>query len=95
MPLTRGRPLGYDNERMAFGFTMLNGDETIECQISGAALNALLGVRGTPPADREAQFLHLRDEIERIASTMFDEKKVRKGDVLRLFYKHIQKIIGS
>jgi hypothetical protein len=27
MPMTRGSLLGYDNERMVFKFTMLNGDE--------------------------------------------------------------------
>ena len=28
MPLMRGRILGYDVDRMAFEFTMLNKDET-------------------------------------------------------------------
>jgi hypothetical protein len=92
MPLTRGRPLAYDNERMAFGFTMFAGDETVECQISGAAMDDLDGTKGTHPTDRQAQFLHLREEIERIASTIFDERTVvRKGDVLRIFFKHIRK----
>lgn len=36
MPLTQGRIVGYDNERPAFRFTMLNGDETVNCQISDA-----------------------------------------------------------
>ena len=36
MPLTQGRIVGHDNERLAFRFTMLNGDETVDCQISGA-----------------------------------------------------------
>jgi Protein of unknown function (DUF1488) len=91
MPLTRGQPLGYDNERMAFKFTMLNGDETIECQISGAAMDDVAGGKGTLPADREAQFLRLRERIEHIASTTFDEKTVLKGGVLRIFSKHIGK----
>jgi hypothetical protein len=36
MPLTQGRLVGYDNERPAFRFTMLNGHETVNCQISDA-----------------------------------------------------------
>jgi Protein of unknown function (DUF1488) len=79
MSLTRGRPLGYDNERMAFEFTMLNGGERVECQISGAAMDDLAGGKGTLPADRESQFLHLREGIEHIASTIFDEKTVLKA----------------
>jgi hypothetical protein len=91
MPLTRGRPLAHDSERMAFRFTMLAGDETVECQISCAAMDELDGTKGTHPGDREDQFLRLRDEIERIASTVFDEGTVRNGHVLRIFFKHIRK----
>jgi len=29
MPLTQGRIVGYDDERQAFRFTMLNANETI------------------------------------------------------------------
>jgi hypothetical protein len=36
MPLTQGRIVGHDNERLVFRFTMLNGDETVNCQISDA-----------------------------------------------------------
>jgi hypothetical protein len=91
MPLTRGQPIGYDSERMAFKFTMLNGDETVEWQISGAAMDDVAGCKGTLPADREAQFLRLRDQIEHIASTIFDEGTVLKGAVLRIFSKDIRK----
>jgi hypothetical protein len=91
MPLTRGQPLGYDNERMVFKFTMLNGDEAVECQISGAAMDDVAGGKGTLPADREAQFLRFRERIEHIASTISDEKTVLKGAVLRIFSKHIGK----
>jgi hypothetical protein len=45
MPLTRGRIVGYDDERLAFGFTMLSDGETVECQISDAAMDELAGVR--------------------------------------------------
>jgi hypothetical protein len=92
MPLIRGRLLGYDSERMAFGFTMLNGEDTVECQISAAAMDDLAGGKGTQPSDREAQFLHLRDEIEHIASTAFDEERPTiKGAVVRIFSKHLRK----
>src|SRR5712671_3591152 len=57
MPLERGRILGYDADRMAFEFTMLNKDQTVPCEISSAAMDELAGKRGTLPAEREAQFL--------------------------------------
>jgi hypothetical protein len=91
MPLMRGKIVGYDAERLAFGFTMLNGDETVECQISDAAMDELAGVRGTPSIARQAEFLALRDAIERIASDLFDAGPIVKGSVVRIFTKHIQK----
>lgn len=91
MPLTRGKIRGYDSERMAFGFTMLNGDETVECQISDAALDELAGTRGTPSIARQGQFVALRDTIEGIASDLFDSGPVVKGSVIRIFTKHIRK----
>jgi hypothetical protein len=91
MPLTRGRIVGYDTERLAFGFTMLNGDETVECQISDAAMDELAGVKGTPSIARQAQFLTLRDAIERIASDLFDGGPIVKGSVVRIFTKHVRK----
>ena len=91
MPLTRGRITGYDNERLAFKFTMLNGDETVECQISDAAMDELAGVKGTQSMARQAEFLDLRDAIERIASNMFDEAPRVRGFSVRIFTKHIRK----
>jgi Protein of unknown function (DUF1488) len=91
MPLTRGRILGYDSERMAFGFTMLNDSEAVECQISAAAMDDLAGGRGTALAEREAQFLHLRETIESIASAKFDTGTVVTGGVVRIFAKDIRK----
>ncbi len=91
MPLTRGQPVGYDKERMAFKFTMLNGDEAVECQISAAAMDDVAGAKGTLPTDREAQFLRIRERIEEIASSIFDEKTVLKGAVVRIFAKHLGK----
>ncbi|MBR1234694.1 DUF1488 family protein [Bradyrhizobium sp. AUGA SZCCT0182] len=91
MPLTRGRIVGHDNERLAFKFTMQNGDEPIECQISDAAMDELAGVKGTESLARQAQFLALRDAVERIASDMFDTAPAVKGYVVRIFTKHIPK----
>jgi hypothetical protein len=90
MPLIRDRIVGHDEERLAFRFTMLNGDETVECQISDAAMDELAGERGTPGPARQAQFLTLRDTIERIASDLFDEARSVKGHVVRIFTKHIR-----
>jgi hypothetical protein len=91
MPLTRDRIIGHDNERLAFRFTMLNAADTVECQISDAALDELEGVKGTESIARQAQFLALRDAVEGIASDMFDRVPVIKGRVIRIFTKHIQK----
>jgi hypothetical protein len=90
MPLTRGKTLGYDAERMAFQFTMVHAGDTVECAISGAAMDELSGKRGTLPVEREAQFLLLRDAIERIASDNFDHDRVEPGGVVRIFAKHVR-----
>jgi hypothetical protein len=94
MPLTRGRIGGYDSERLAFGFTMLNGDEEIECQISDAAMDELAGTRGTPSLARQSQFVAQRDVIERIASDLYDSGPVVKGATIRIFTKHVPKQPG-
>ena len=43
MPLTRGRILGYDSQRMMFKFSMFDGIEDVECHISAAAIDELVG----------------------------------------------------
>ena len=91
MPLTRDRIIGHDIERLAFRFTMLNAADTVECQISDAAMDELAGTRGTESMARQAQFLALRDAVEGIASDMFDKVPVVKGRVIRIFTKHVQK----
>ena len=85
MPLTRDRIIGHDIERLAFRFTMLNGVDTVECQISDAAMDELGGTRGTESMARQAQFLALRDAVEGIASEMFDRVPVVKGRIIRIF----------
>ncbi len=91
MPLTRGRIVGYDDERLAFRFTMLNADKTINCQISDAAMDELVGTKGSPPTVRQDQFLEHRETIESLASNLFDAAGAVPGSVVRIFSKHILK----
>ena len=74
MPLTRGEAVGYDADLMAFRFTMRNGQQIVQCQISRAALVDLAG-RSTGGAARDlpAQFEAHRELIEAIASAQFDQ----------------------
>jgi Protein of unknown function (DUF1488) len=89
MPLTGGQITGYDSERLAFAFTMMNGDEAVQCQISDAAMDELAGTKGTLGIARQAQFVAHREAIERIASDLYDEAPRFKGYVVRIFTKHI------
>jgi hypothetical protein len=91
MPLTRGQIVGYDDKRLAFKFTMLNAGETIDCQISDAAMDELIGTKGSPHTIREAQFLEHRETIEGLASDLFDAAGALRGSVVRIFSKHILK----
>ena len=78
MPLTRGKIVGYDSARMMFQFTMLSSDtRTVVCEISSVAMDSIAGTRGALPTEREAQFLRLRDQIERIASDRFDRDNLQ------------------
>jgi Protein of unknown function (DUF1488) len=90
MPLMRGQIVGYDNERLAFAFTMMNDGEPVQCQISDAAMDGLANAKGTPSIARQAQFVSHRDMIERIASDLYDDAPRFKGYVVRIFTKHIQ-----
>jgi hypothetical protein len=65
---------------------------TVRCQISAAAMDELAGARGTRPDEREAQFVSLRDTIERIASDHFDHGATVKGAAVRIFAKHIRSL---
>ena len=90
MPLTRGHILGYDNDRLAFAFTMMNDGELVVCQISDAAMDQVAGKKGTPSVERRAQFEAHRDTIERIASDLFDKAPRVRGYIVRIFSKHIE-----
>ena len=92
MPLARGQIVGYDANLMIFEFTMVKADATsVVCQVSNAAMDELSGKKGTRPTEREAQFIRLRDAIERIASDNFDDDSTVRGPVVQIFAKHIRK----
>jgi hypothetical protein len=87
MPLLRGNVIGYDAGRMTFEFTMLTpGARIVDCAISSTAMDYLSGGRGTSPKGRETQFLQQRQEIEQIASDMFDRQNTNN---IRIFSKHL------
>jgi len=92
MAMERGRIIGYDTERMTFEFTMNDKTtaNTVDCTISSATMDPLGGSRGTGPSERERQFLHLRDEIERIASDLFDKALTRPVRLIRIFHHHLR-----
>jgi hypothetical protein len=71
---------------------MLNGDQEVECQISAAAIDHLVGGPRGINVDRETQFSNLRDIIELLASAKFDANAV-VGDVVRIFAKDITKAV--
>ena len=90
MPLTRGEAVGYDADLMAFKFTMRNGQQIVQCEISRAALVDLAG-RSTGGAARDlpAQFEAHRELIEAIASAEFDRISNEETRLVRIFAKHI------
>jgi hypothetical protein len=53
-------------------------------------MDQLAGIKGTMPSEREAQFLSLRDGIERIASDLFDKAVPKPVRMIRVFHHHIR-----
>jgi Protein of unknown function (DUF1488) len=88
MPLSRGDVVGYDVARMMFLFTMKASDaRVVDCEISGAAIDSLVGAKGTSsPSRRKIQFKTLRDQIELIASEIFDKNNLMP---VQIFAKHV------
>ena len=82
-------PVGYDAERMCYNFIMMNRDAVIQCAISSAALDDLVRNRGRSGCDRDAQFQAFREEIEALASVVFDNSGLDRGAV-RIFAKHFR-----
>jgi len=79
MPLQRGEVQGYNFNRMAVEFTMLNRGKVIPCAISTAAMDGLEGRRDVRPDQRVDQFMRLREVIEERASRKFFEEQAQAG----------------
>jgi hypothetical protein len=76
---------------MTFEFTMTDANaHFVDCKISSTAMDQLDGAKGTKPSEREAQFLRLRDQIERIASDLFEKVKPKPVRLIRIFHHHIR-----
>jgi hypothetical protein len=91
MTLERGRIIGYDTNRMTFEFTMTDAKgKMVHCKISSTAMDELAGAKGTMPSERVAQFVKLRDEIERIASDLFDKAVPGPIGLICIFHHHIR-----
>jgi hypothetical protein len=86
MALTRGDFGEYDFNRMVVLFTMKNDQASVACAISTDAMDQLEGSSRTPPAQREQQFLRLRDRIEERAARKFSDVELEgnpPGVILR------------
>jgi hypothetical protein len=93
MPLTRGRVVGYNDGDRIFRFTMMTSNaKQIECQISSTAMDFIARKRGTSPSERKAQFLQYRNEIEQLASDLFDKQN---AESIRIFTKHLGKRLNK
>ena len=88
MPLTRGEAVGYDAELMAFKFTMRNGEQIVQCEISNAALGNLGGRWRVGERDVPAEFEAHRRLIEAIASAQFDQTSNKETGLVCIFAKH-------
>ena len=71
MALTQSSFQEYDFNRMVVLFTMKNDQASVACAISTDAMDQLEGSSRTPAAQREQQFMRLRDRIEERASRKF------------------------
>jgi hypothetical protein len=86
MALTQGSFQEYDFNRMVVKFTMKNEQATVPCAISTDAMDQLEGSSRTPPAQREEQFLRLREAIEERAARKFGDVELEgnpPGVILR------------
>ena len=90
MPLTRGEAIGHDADLMAFKFTMRNGEQIVQCQISNAALGDLAGRWRGSARELRAEFEAHRELIEAIASEQFDQISNKETRLVRIFAKHIR-----
>lgn len=61
----------YDFDRMVVLFTMMNGSTAVPCAISTDAMDQMETGRRATAAQREQQFLRLRDQISVRATAKF------------------------
>ena len=90
MPLTRGEAVGHDADLMAFKFTMRNGEQIVQCQISNAALGDLAG-RWRGARELQAEFEAHRELIEATTSEQFDQISNKETRLVRIFAKHFRR----
>lgn len=86
MTLMQGEFRSYDFDRMVVLFTMMNDQNSISCAISTDAMDHLEGSGRTPPAQREQQFMRLREQIEERAIRKFQDSELEgtpPGVILR------------
>jgi len=86
MALTPGDFKEYDFNRQVVVFTMKNDEANVACAISTDAMDQLEGSSRTPPAQREQQFIRLRDRIEARAARKFSDVELEgnpPGVILR------------
>ena len=86
MALTPGDYKEYDFNRQVVVFTMKNDEANVACAISTDAMDQLEGSSRTPPAQREQQFIRLRDRIEARAARKFSDVELEgnpPGVILR------------
>ena len=91
MPLTRGKTVGYDADSMTFKFTMRNGQQIVQCQVSISALSDLADRRRGSTGDLQIEFKANRELIENIASVLFDRSSNGEAGVISIFSKHIRR----
>ena len=71
MALTRGSFVGYEFDRMVVLFSMVDGQREVPCAVSTSAMDDLEKPERTRLDQREAQFMRLRDQIEKRAVQKF------------------------
>jgi hypothetical protein len=86
MALTQGAFREYDSNRRVVLFTMKNDQAEITCAVSTEAMDQLEGSSRIQPAQREQQFLRLRERIEERAARKFSDVELEgnpPGVILR------------
>jgi hypothetical protein len=86
MAFTSGKFRGYDGDRSVVLFSMMHDYDEVSCAISTDAMDHLDGVKRTPEAQREQQFMRLRASIEQHAERKFSNSELEgkpAGIILR------------